>query len=570
MLKLWIGVSLVLGSLVTDAAAEQGGVFDSSAPLDRVDTEFVLADGAAWDGRSTLYVPDVKAKKLFVLNTAKPDQAPRTRLIGIGISGTCYQNGRLYLADNSGARVLTLGSSGAPVVLAKFGPKQRPNDLTVDVAGNVYATFTGEGLVRRIAADGNSEVLVDGLVSPNGIAISPDGNTLVVSSFKTGLLSRTDLRNDNPVAQDFAQLAETDDGFRGDGMAVDRAGNVYCTGADSVTVWSPGGTLIDELVTPHRPINVILAGSDGRSLYISTFGGLYMTRVNAYGVSPNPAIDDTSQLPTSTRIDDAIETRLNRVFAVVGERRLLMDLFIPRTASPTPRPSIVVVHGGGWLKGDKTKFRALAVRLAERGYVTAAIEYRLGYEAKFPAAIMDCNEATAFIRQNADEFGVDPNRIAAVGGSAGGHLVGLMAAGTNDKRLRMKSPLNDVSCVVNAAVVLAGPLQIATGSVAERSVSDPAKSNSFHWMGGTVQEMPALYHLADAYEKLDVTTAPMLFMCGSQDNPDRNQLSRQRLTKLGVPTGLVVHQDATHGHWNRPDWIEQVVEDIDQFLKKQL
>ena len=72
---------------------------------------------------------------------------------------------------------------------------------------------------------------------------------------------------------------------------------------------------------------------------------------------------------------------------------------------------MVVVHGGGWLNGDKTKFRALTLELARRGYVTMAAGYRLGHEAKFPAGIEDCNAAVRYLRANAARLGVDPDRI---------------------------------------------------------------------------------------------------------------------------------------------------------------
>ena len=64
-----------------------------------------------------------------------------------------------------------------------------------------------------------------------------------------------------------------------------------------------------------------------------------------------------------------------------------------------PLPAIIVVHGGGWRNGSKNKFRGLAVEIARRGYVSMAIEYRLGHEALFPAGIQDCNAATDSSRQ---------------------------------------------------------------------------------------------------------------------------------------------------------------------------
>ena len=65
-------------------------------------------------------------------------------------------------------------------------------------------------------------------------------------------------------------------------------------------------------------------------------------------------------------------------------------------------PALIVVHGGGWHNGDKTKFQALSIGLARQGYVVAAIEYRLADEAAFPAAIHDCFAAVRFLRNNSE------------------------------------------------------------------------------------------------------------------------------------------------------------------------
>ncbi|QDT08890.1 SMP-30/gluconolactonase/LRE family protein [Planctomycetes bacterium K23_9] len=562
---------------VSLADAAEGLIFDREIPLRKIEAEFQLADGAAWDGRSRLFVPDVKGKQLLVFNLAKPNEAPKVRNTGLAISGCCFQQGRLYFSDNGNSQISVLDSSGPPKTLAQLDPKNRPNDLTVDHDGNGYATVTREGVVRCFdagaAATEQGRVVVKNLVTPNGIAISPDGTTLYVSSAKSGVISKISI---DPSAQNwvpikFAQLDQTENGFRGDGMCVDRAGNVYCTGAQNITVFDANGKQLEQLKTPERPINVIIGGTDARSLYISTLGGLYEQRLNAYGVLPNPpttkAFANTNT--ASTVIPPNLRAEFNQVYGEVDGRKLLMDVFTPPGNSTAPRPAIIVVHGGGWLKGDKTKFRALAIKIASAGYVTAAIEYRLGYEAKFPAAIRDCNLATSYLRKHANQFGIDPNRIGAVGGSAGGHLVGLMATGANTADLH-HSFAPQTTSQLQTAVVLAGPLQVATGSVADRSHEMSTKSNAVNWIGGTIDEAPKMYALADAHQKIDSQTPPTLFIAGSLDNPDRNAASRSKLQELGITTKLIVHDKATHGHWNRADWIDRVVADIDSFTKEHL
>ena len=553
-------------------AADGPSLLPDDAPIQPVSTDFELVDGAAWDGQSRLFVPDVKGKKLLVFNLRNPKAKVVERLKGIAISGTSFQLGKLHFADNPGARICVLGQSGPPQTLAQFEKTERPNDLTVDCNGNVFVTVTGKGLVRKVLPDGTTQDIATGLVTPNGIALSPSGQTLYVSSAKSGKLYRMDLTTSaaaDQAATDFAQLPETADGFRGDGMCVDRAGNVYVTAAKAVHVYDPTGTEIQTITPPERPINAIIAGAVTEKLYLSTFGGLYSVPVNAYGVVPNRATDDDSDRATSTRIPKNINAKFNQVYHTDGSRKLLMDLFTP-TEGPSVKPAIVVVHGGGWKNGDKNKFRALAVHFAKRGYVVAAIEYRLAREAFFPAGIQDCNAATIYLRQHAKQLGIDPNRIAAVGGSAGGHLVGLMASGSQNPKLR-HTQHQQANSHLAAAAVLAGPLQTTSGSVAERSQSaKPPVSNAFLWLNGTLPEKPELYRLADAHQQIDSNMPPTIFLSGSKDTPERNALSRTKMTELGIANQIVVHQDATHGHWNRDDWIEQVVSDIDAFFDKHL
>ena len=264
-----------------------------------------------------------------------------------------------------------------------------------------------------------------------------------------------------------------------------------------------------------------------------------------------------------------VAQRLDVVYARYGDRELHLDLFSPTEKSP-PRPAVVVVHGGGWLNGDKTKFHALAQALAQRGYVAAAIEYRLGGEALFPAAIHDCNAATRWLRANAERLGIDAKRIAAVGGSAGGHLVGLMAAAPSVDSLQGEGGNSSVSSRLAAAVVMAGPLELATGPVAEKSRNSPESSNSNRWLGKTVDEAPELYRLASPLTHVSKECPPILFQTGEHDRPQRNVATRDKLRELGVSTETRVYADGKHGCWNQHPWFEPMVDDIDAFLARHL
>ena len=102
------------------------------------------------------------------------------------------------------------------------------------------------------------------------------------------------------------------------------------------------------------------------------------------------------------------------------------DLFLPDEGDG-PFPLFVHIHGGGFAFGDKRDDHMDAYLLGiKRGYAVASIEYRLSGEAKFPAAALDCREAIRYIKTHAAEYCVDPNRIAVLGGSAGGNLAAMV------------------------------------------------------------------------------------------------------------------------------------------------
>jgi hypothetical protein len=105
-----------------------------------------------------------------------------------------------------------------------------------------------------------------------------------------------------------------------------------------------------------------------------------------------------------------------------GHERQKLDLFLPREGKNLPL--IIRVHGGAWMMG--TKDWEKPEDFIRNGYAVASIGYRLSQHAKFPAQIEDCKAAVRFLRANAQKYNLDPNRFAAWGGSAGGHLAAML------------------------------------------------------------------------------------------------------------------------------------------------
>jgi acetyl esterase len=111
------------------------------------------------------------------------------------------------------------------------------------------------------------------------------------------------------------------------------------------------------------------------------------------------------------------------VFARVREVELGLDVYLPEAS--TPVPAVILIHGGYWQSGDKQSHARLANRMMLWGCAAFAINYRLAPDFPFPAAVEDVQCAVAWVREHAAEYSVDPDRIALLSTSAGGHLAAL-------------------------------------------------------------------------------------------------------------------------------------------------
>ncbi|MSQ18373.1 MAG: alpha/beta hydrolase [Betaproteobacteria bacterium] len=124
---------------------------------------------------------------------------------------------------------------------------------------------------------------------------------------------------------------------------------------------------------------------------------------------------------------EQVEIKKDIEFASHGGASLQGDLYRPKT--PGKYPTMVAVHGGGWQLANRGVYQYWGPWLAERGYTTFACTYRLSKPGQktFPDAIQDVRAAVQFVRGNASELGVDPDRIGLVGDSAGAHLAATVA-----------------------------------------------------------------------------------------------------------------------------------------------
>ena len=103
---------------------------------------------------------------------------------------------------------------------------------------------------------------------------------------------------------------------------------------------------------------------------------------------------------------------------------LMADIYMP--LDDGPHAGVLLIHGGGWLAGDRSELRSIARKMAPLGYTVMAIDYRLAPKDKFPAQIEDCNAAISWMVENAAKYKIDPKRLGVWGYSSGGHLAALL------------------------------------------------------------------------------------------------------------------------------------------------
>ena len=549
---------------------------DRSVSLALVSDDFGLADGPSWQGWY-LTVPDPKAQvvKRFITKQNKWNVLAQEKRF----SASFFNHGKSYFADHGEGAIRCLDQNNKwSLVYQEDLTKdkgRRPNDLVVDRNGGIFYTLTRPGEVVYLSSNGKAKTIASDVETPNGLILSPDEKTLYVSEYVPKNIISFQVGNEGALTNRklFASMEDGQPDLKGaDGMCVDRAGNVYCAGPKDIWIWDSKGKLVDKIVCPDRAVNCAFGGTQLRDLYLTGFGGVYVQRMKVSGVPAQPPAGWPESMPDkpSVQVPANVTQLLDLTYAEYGPRKMLADLFIPRGKGPFP--AALIIHGGGWIKGDKMKFRAMGLEMAKRGYVSMAIDYRLAEEARFPANIQDCHAAVRYLRAQANKYKIDSGRIGVVGGSAGAHLAGLLATTPKVKSLHGDGGNAKYSSVVQAAVVMSGPMEISTGSVAERSITakNPV-ANAIFLFGGTIKEEPELYKLADAHLHIDKNTPPILFQFGGKEDPSKVQPSIDKLKKLSVPTKLLNHyKEGKHGCWNRHPWFLPIIEDIDSWFQEHL
>ena len=249
--------------------------------------------------------------------------------------------------------------------------------------------------------------------------------------------------------------------------------------------------------------------------------------------------------------------------AGAGGRDLLCDVYRP-PGDVSGAPAVVLVHGGSWRQGDRSQLRGYGILLGRAGYVCVAPEYRLLGEAPWPAAIEDVKAAIRWVRASAPSLGVDPNRIAIEGNSAGAHLA-LLAAGTPGlASLEGTGGHEGVSSAVAAVAAIYAPtLFFADGSARE--------SGGLPFMVLAEQGDDAAAALASPVRQVSAGYPPTFLAHGTTDTTVPVSASvrmYEALVAAGVPVELHLYAEQPHAFDAQPKFGRQVAAEMLLFLDR--
>jgi acetyl esterase/lipase len=260
-----------------------------------------------------------------------------------------------------------------------------------------------------------------------------------------------------------------------------------------------------------------------------------------------------------------------------------VDVYTPKAVAPFP--VVVLIHGGGWVQGDKMEYRTSikTEALLAKGYAVVAVNYRLSGVAKFPAQIQDVKAAVRWIRANAATYKFNPDKIGAWGTSAGGHLTALLATSGGINALEDFTQGDATkSSTIQAAVDWFGPTDfllmdaqtIAQGCNASNATHNGPNSPESSLMGYPIQTQPTLVQLANPITYVTANDPPMYIAHGLGDCTvprAQSQILYDALLVAKGATDIRINMLSASGHgtgqFENLTFVNQMVDFFDSYFK---
>ena len=261
-----------------------------------------------------------------------------------------------------------------------------------------------------------------------------------------------------------------------------------------------------------------------------------------------------------------------------------LDIYLPATGGG-PFPVIAMLHGGGWMYGDKGDIQIWPfLEALQRNYAVVFINYRLSDEAQFPCQIYDCKAAIRYLRANARRFELDKEHVGVWGIAAGGHLAALLGTSAKVKGLEdfsIRNSNNRTSSDVQAVVSWYGPIgnfltmdkELAQSGMGAPIHSGPDSAES-RLLGRTITDVPAFVNFASPMTYIKADSPPFLIQHGLKDDTVPVEQSINFAAELEQKAGpdkaaLEIFPEAGHADplFETPQNLERVLNFFDKHLK---
>lgn len=271
-------------------------------------------------------------------------------------------------------------------------------------------------------------------------------------------------------------------------------------------------------------------------------------------------------LVTDKPISSVFEKR-NLIYAMLGNRVLHIDAFIPKNRKKNT-PAIIIVHGGGWRSGDRSQHIPLAQHLAEKGIASFTVEYRLSTEAFYPAAVYDLKAAVRWLRSNATIFHIDPNEISILGFSAGGELAAFVGVTNGLKKFEGQEGNSGQSSKVNSVIDIDGTLSFVHPDAWETQNPKVIGASAW-WIGCPRTERIDLWTEASPLTYAERNTVPFLFLNSSivRMHAGRDDF-KKIMDQHKVYTEIITFPNTPHSFCLYEPWFPKVVDDITKYINK--